>query len=257
MTADRRPIRAVTFDLGDCVWHFPHRKSPEEVHGHLARRVGHLLRAWAIESPLPPGELQARLTEARSAAEQAVESDGSAGPDYLNVVRAVLEEAGLRLTEAQAQEIWQAQNVGGDFLGRRVFEDAVPTLEWLRARGVRLAAVTNRSHGGAAFLEELRREGLLDYFEAVVSSDQVGYRKPHPAIFERALEALGLPAEECAHVGDRLAVDVTGARRVGMFAIWMRRLRPAHEQPAGEHEVPDLTIERLGDLTRVHALFGA
>lgn len=249
MTSARRRLRAVTFDLGDTVWHFPNRKPPEEVLRHLARRIEHLLRGWAVQPSVPPLDIQARLTEARSAAEQAVESSGNAGPDYLAVVREVLASLRIDLNEAQVQEVWQAQNVGGDYLGRHIFEDTVPTLEWLRGRGVRLAALTNRSHGGAAFLEELRREGLLDYFDAVVSSDQVGYRKPHPRIFERALEVLDLPAEECAHVGDRLGADVAGARRVGMFAIWMRRLRPSDEQPSGEHETPDLVIERLRDLT--------
>lgn len=256
MSSARQRLRAVTFDLGDTLWHFPDRKSPEDVQRHLARRIELLLCGWSVTPPIPPLEVQARLTEARAAAERIVEAKGAAGPDYLGVVRQVLDDVRLDLDELQVHEVWQAQNVGGDFLGRLIFEDTVPTLEWLRDRGIRIAALTNRSHGGAAFLEELRREGLLDYFEVVVSSDQVGYRKPHPRIFERALEVLGVPAEECAHVGDRLEVDVMGARRAGMYAVWMRRLRPPDEQPSKGDETPDLEIQRLSDLTS-SGLFGA
>jgi HAD superfamily hydrolase (TIGR01549 family) len=210
--------------------------------------VERLVAGWGIAPDVPVLELQARLREERAAAERAADANGGAGPDYRAVTGRVLAEAGLRLDEWQVHEIWEAQNVGGHFMGRQVFEDAVETLQWLRARGVRIAALTNRSHGGAAFLEELRQEGLLEHFEVVVSSDQVGYRKPHLAIFARALEALGLRGEECAHVGDRLVADVEGARRAGMTAVWMRALAPADAAPERPEQQPDHTIGEIGAL---------
>jgi putative hydrolase of the HAD superfamily len=53
----------------------------------------------------------------------------------------------------------------------------------------------------------------------------VGTRKPHPAIFERALEALGVEPENALFVGDRLYEDIRGAGELGMMtvqALWFR-----------------------------------
>ena len=63
-------------------------------------------------------------------------------------------------------------------------------------------------------------------------SSEVGKRKPHPAIFERALEALGVAATDAVFVGDRLYEDVRGAGELGMTtvqALWLR----ADEHPEG------------------------
>jgi putative hydrolase of the HAD superfamily len=60
----------------------------------------------------------------------------------------------------------------------------------------------------------------------------VGKRKPHPEIFGRALDALGVDPEAALFVGDRLYEDVRGAGEVGMTtvqALWFR----ADENPDG------------------------
>lgn len=251
MSGEQPRLRAVTFDLGDTLWHFPEPPSREAVIAHLAARLERLLAGWGVRVDVPVLDLQSRLREERAEAERAADAHGGEGPDYRALTGGVLAEAGLRLAEWQVHEIWEAQNVGGHFMGRHLFEDTVDTLEWLLSRGVRVAALTNRSHGGAAFLEELRQEGLLGYFEVVISSDQVGYRKPHPAIFERTLEALALAPGDCAHVGDRLVADVEGARRAGMTAIWMRRLAPRERAPERPEETPHFTVEHIADLRRL------
>lgn len=85
---------------------------------------------------------------------------------------------------------------------------------------------------------KLRALGLADSFDAVVFSDELGrgYRKPHPAPFERALRLLGVDAAATVHVGDRCRQDVEGAAAVGMRAIWVHSGEPA--EPA---ELPDGT----------------
>ena len=63
-------------------------------------------------------------------------------------------------------------------------------------------------------------------------SSEVGKRKPHPEIFERALEALEIEPNEALFVGDRLYEDIRGAGEVGLTtvqAVWFR----ADEHPAG------------------------
>jgi len=56
-----------------------------------------------------------------------------------------------------------------------------------------------------------------------VSARQIGALKPAPAMFHRAIEGTDLAAEEVAYVGDDPALDVEGARRAGMHAVWVDR----------------------------------
>ena len=74
--------------------------------------------------------------------------------------------------------------------------------------------------------------GVGERIDFAVFSSEIGKRKPHPAIFERALEALDVRPEEAVFVGDRLYEDVRGAGELGMKtvqAVWFR----ADEHPDG------------------------
>jgi putative hydrolase of the HAD superfamily len=74
--------------------------------------------------------------------------------------------------------------------------------------------------------------GLAQRLDFSVFSSEIGLRKPHPAIFEHALGALGVEPERTLFVGDRLFEDVRGAAELGMTtvqALWFR----ADEHPDG------------------------
>jgi putative hydrolase of the HAD superfamily len=47
----------------------------------------------------------------------------------------------------------------------------------------------------------------------------VGKEKPHPAIFEAALQSLRVPAQQSLYIGDIYSVDYVGATSVGMRAV--------------------------------------
>jgi 2-haloacid dehalogenase len=85
----------------------------------------------------------------------------------------------------------------------------------------------------------LRQHGLR--FAAVVTSDDVRAYKPASPIFRRALESLGLAADEVVHVGDSLTADVAGARAAGIASIWVnRRGRPVPVDLAAIRVIDDL-----------------
>jgi putative hydrolase of the HAD superfamily len=90
----------------------------------------------------------------------------------------------------------------------------------MKAAGYRLGVICNTGMAGGRVLREvLRRHKLLDAFEVTVFSNELGVPKPHPAIFEHTLEALGgIPPGEALHVGDVENLDVEGARRAGMHS---------------------------------------
>ena len=65
----------------------------------------------------------------------------------------------------------------------------------------------------------LRRCGILDCFESITDSGNLGHEKPHPAIFEAALGEMKAEATESLYVGDVYSVDYVGARKAGMQAV--------------------------------------
>lgn len=98
--------------------------------------------------------------------------------------------------------------------------DTIPTLEWLRNAGYGLGVVTS---GPEYQRLKLRLVGLLDYFDVVVTRDDVNAIKPEPKIFLYALEKLGAEPSEAIMVGDSLSQDVYGAKNLGMTAVWINR----------------------------------
>jgi epoxide hydrolase-like predicted phosphatase len=82
-----------------------------------------------------------------------------------------------------------------------------------RGAGVRTGLISN-SWGGAAY----RRERFDELFDAVVISEEVGVRKPHPSIYRLAARRLGVEPDACVFVDDLLP-NVEGARAVGMEGI--------------------------------------
>ena len=123
--------------------------------------------------------------------------------------------------------------LGPIFATARVSRDTLPVLRALKRRGVKTAIVSNTPWGsaGGAWRLELARYGLLDAVDAVVFCTDVGWRKPHPTPFRRALEILGVSTKEAVFVGDDPVWDVEGANGAGLKPILLasraHQLNPA------------------------------
>ena len=116
------------------------------------------------------------------------------------------------------------------------FPDAARALPALKARGATLVVVSNWD---ASLHEVLERVGLARYLDGVLTSAEVGARKPDVAIFARALELAGVRAAEAIHVGDNPAEDVAGARAAGIEPVLIRR--EGAPGPAGVRTIASLT----------------
>jgi putative hydrolase of the HAD superfamily len=69
-------------------------------------------------------------------------------------------------------------------------------------------------------------------------------RKPHPQIFQTALQALDVPPHQAVFVGDRFPEDVAGAKRVGMWSVWKER----SDRERDPQIIPDAQIVHLQEL---------
>ncbi len=92
-------------------------------------------------------------------------------------------------------------------------------LESLRGRGLKLGLVSNALDPPGLLHADLEELGIAERVDVALFSSEVGKRKPHPAIFERALETLEVSPEAALFVGDRLVEDVGGAARAGMTTV--------------------------------------
>jgi HAD superfamily hydrolase (TIGR01662 family) len=101
------------------------------------------------------------------------------------------------------------------------FDDARPALRRLRSAGVRTAVVTN----GMGELQRLKAElaGLAGDVDVFVASGDVGAGKPHPGVFQEALERLAVGASQALMVGDNPIRDIAGAQRLGIRTAWLDR----------------------------------
>lgn len=124
---------------------------------------------------------------------------------------------------------------------------AAGALRWCRGRGLRTILVSNTLwRGDADALEDWRKLGLADVIDGAVTSHSVGWRKPHPAMFRRALELARCEPSEACMVGDRLRADIWGAQQVGLRAVW--RI-PKSGVPQAKIEVrPDAVVDELTEL---------
>ena len=131
----------------------------------------------------------------------------------------------LDIREHAEQIAWELLQ-SGHFLfaanSGMLYSDVVPTLQRLRDAGFKLAIVSNWESPLDPLTERL---GIADYFDAIVASHDVRVRseKPDPHIFNYALAAVGVSAEEVVHVGDTYEADIVGAENVGIRPILLDR----------------------------------
>lgn len=100
------------------------------------------------------------------------------------------------------------------------YPEVTAVLDGLRARGCKLAVVSNFDSRLPGILEAL---GIHDYMDAVIYSSQAGSAKPDRAIFTQALDALGASPERTVHVGDSAKADYEGAVAAGLRGLLIRR----------------------------------
>jgi len=124
----------------------------------------------------------------------------------------------------------------------RIDDDAASSLAKLHGR-YKLGIVSNFAIPECV-LTLLCKHGLDGFFDVVVVSGAVNVRKPSPEIFRKALEALGVDAEEAVFVGDTVDADVAGAKSLGMKTVYIER----RVQKEAENACPDQTIKSMGEL---------
>ena len=126
------------------------------------------------------------------------------------------------------------------------YYDTLYTLEQLTERNYLTGVIANGKSKIKQFrLHSLGIEHVINYLS---TSEMVGYRKPHPKIFEDMIAQLGVTPNEMMYVGDDALNDVAPARAMGMVSVWFKQEDAEIEPLAEEVDYTITTIEEILDL---------
>jgi HAD superfamily hydrolase (TIGR01509 family) len=203
-TVPARRVRAITFDLDFTLWDLEgvlHRAETLQ-YRYLAARYPEVARRYTAAGLQA---LRLRLYKERSDLRHDVTELRKAA------LRRVAAECGYDETMvAQAFQVFiDARHEV------RLYDDVEPLLARLRGRYV-IGVITN---GNA----DVRRFGIGEHFDFVLSPMEIGAAKPDRVIFEAACHRAGVEPAEAVHVGDDPEADVVGAARYGMLPVWLNR----------------------------------
>jgi len=107
--------------------------------------------------------------------------------------------------------------------------------------------ITSNTPGANVEREILKENKIYDFFDAFYFSKEVGIRKPHPEIFERAIKDLKVSKEEFVHIGDRPELDIVGAKNAGVFGIYYN---PKGYSYPENYPKPDFEIKDFSELEK-------
>ena len=209
-------IQAIGFDLFETLITVHHR-ARDETMGRLLQSLQTTGLVIAREAFVPAY---------RAAARRFREAAHTEGKETHNRfwISAALQELGYQVQPEDPRIALAVEAYFSAFIDYAApIPGTVDMLAALKAR-YRLGLLSNLTHAPAA-LRIIDKLGMAPFFDAVLVSGQLGYRKPHPRVFLALLEQLGTPKEQTAFVGDNLDADVRGAQQVGIQPIWMNYMQ--------------------------------
>ena len=136
---------------------------------------------------------------------------------FVEYERILLAGAGVEVSPCLASQIWNlAIGVPKEFV---LYDDVIPAFEAITGRGLTIGVISNLRN----VEETLTQLGLDKYVSFSVSSEKEAPAKPHPPIFQEALDKAGVAASEALHVGDQYQSDIQGAKAAGIGAVLLDR----------------------------------
>ena len=237
-------LKGVLFDLDDTLLDWSGFESSWETM-HRAHLAGVL--DWLHEQGYPLLDLD-DFSDAFRERTTSVWHDARSSlraPNLGTVLLDTAVEFGLSAAELDVSRALEAYQWGA-VEGTVIFPEVRETIDKLRACGVRVGIVTNAYQPMWLRDIEIEMHGILDLFpDCRLSAADVGYLKPHPAIFQAALDCLGTHPEETVFVGDDPEADIAGAQAAGLLGV-LRSTPRVH--PLINPVVPDAIIHDLREL---------
>jgi putative hydrolase of the HAD superfamily len=211
-------LDGVLFDYGETLVEL---SRPHEALAEAEARIRALLTTSGRRAP-PAAALRAVFDRVDR---EVTDHQQSGALDEMDVAAASVRaygDAGISLDDALLDEVLRIEQEAW-WHGAHLDPEAIPVLDALRAREVRVGLCSNAPYRVLSLHAQLAFLGLDAHLDAVTFSAEVGWRKPSPRIFEAATRRLGTNADRTVMVGDSEAADIAGAHAAGMRAVLLSR----------------------------------
>jgi HAD superfamily hydrolase (TIGR01509 family) len=207
-------VDAALLDLYDTVARTRWRELSDRISGELGVDVAALYRAYGL-----------------TRAERSIGAfDGPEGD-----MAAIVEAAGIGSTPELIDSLVASERRFTE-TGVELWEDSLPVVYELQQRGIKTALVSNCSHSTRGIVDRL---GLVDAFDDVILSFEVGLRKPDPAIYREALRRVGVEPDRAIFVDDQQEY-CDGAASIGIQTYLIDRTGDATPDENGHRVIRDL-----------------
>jgi FMN phosphatase YigB (HAD superfamily) len=113
----------------------------------------------------------------------------------------------------------------------------------------KLGLISNFTYAPVVYAS-LRKLGINQFFDAVLVSDESGWRKPHTRIFQDVLEKLQVKAEEAVFIGDSPLEDIKGAQAAGLKTVFVPSQFFSLKDVGESGQKPDFVVKCLGEIYR-------
>lgn len=213
----RRALDAAFVDVGGTLWpnSWPIRATDSD--GRRAR----LTAALAGHDPVRIAALAEDLIQSSKPQDEAraVSTESRIKLDAVQLIRGCLSRQKLPRDDETVARLRRAMAIPiHDHF--QPLPGAPQLLQTIRDLGMKSVITSNTYWRDAqSYWDDFRKLGLAELIDGVVTSNDAGRLKPHPAIFEMAIEVTGVPAERCVVIGNKEENDVAPALALGMHAI--------------------------------------
>jgi HAD superfamily hydrolase (TIGR01509 family) len=244
-------LKAVLFDLGGTLLHYhdPQSEEPQRPFRRITRiGVSQLCEQLTVDGfSIPDVETVDPVVDRHIGEAYRATLENLHGGSVENPIRAALAALGINVSDMQWESLRPYFYSAIDPIVTPR-EGLIETLTGLRDLDLQIGLISNTYWASDVHDRHLAEHGLLPFFPVRVYSCDAPVQKPHPAIFLHALGLMQIRPEEAAYVGDRLDVDVAGAKSAGMRGILIR----SPYLPDQNNDIePDAIIDELPDLLQV------
>ena len=171
-------------------------------------------------------------------------TDSAVTPEKLQAGEKILRKYNTRVNEREYEvtsdiifaELFQAWGITGlslhkpakdafySFFIRKseLYPDTESVLKQLKNKNIKIGVLSNTAYGADKEYLLAGTPDLMQYFDVVLTSTEVGFRKPHTKGFLRLIGELKVNAADCLFIGDE-PVDVIGANKAGMISVLINR----------------------------------
>jgi HAD superfamily hydrolase (TIGR01509 family) len=235
---------AAIFDLGGTLIIYENKYSWTELALLGCRNAAPVLKEISgVE--IPPERIRSRLLQILDDTIQAHSQD-LAEVDLSDIASVALADLGVEISDGlPARFIDSYYRPTTEQIA--LVSGAAELLSKVKGAGLKIGLVSNSIFPAKFHRDEMRRFGILDYFDFTIFSSEAMIRKPKKEIYLKALSLLKSESEKTVFIGDRLIEDVAGPQAVGMRAILKYNQRRDYSDPVEPYRI----IHSLDQLERI------